>query len=268
MRIIFSRKGFDSGSGGVPSPILDGSLVSLPIPTNRRSVTTYGDIGLGDIVRDLTRGRLGASDFCHHDPDLGVGALGQVGRAQSHLNNNGVGAGDLFLFWGLYRRAARTPAGYRYIPGAPNEHRIFGWLLIGEVVCLGPDGTWAIDEHPRLRAHPHCRPGWKDNNTLYLAAEALRIGGKALDLPGAGVFPRPSDALRLSAHSRPTSLWNVPRWLNPRHGGVGMTYHSDAKRWADATVQTVAKGQEFVASAGERPDAAAWLEALFDEARQ
>jgi len=33
MKVILSRKGFDSGSGGIPSPILtNGDLVSLPIP--------------------------------------------------------------------------------------------------------------------------------------------------------------------------------------------------------------------------------------------
>ncbi len=33
MQIILSRKGFDSASGGGPSPILpDGTLLSLPIP--------------------------------------------------------------------------------------------------------------------------------------------------------------------------------------------------------------------------------------------
>ena len=33
MRIILSRKGFDSANGGYPSPIMpDGRMVSLPIP--------------------------------------------------------------------------------------------------------------------------------------------------------------------------------------------------------------------------------------------
>jgi len=33
MRIILSRKGFDSGSGGCPSPIFpDGSMFAMPIP--------------------------------------------------------------------------------------------------------------------------------------------------------------------------------------------------------------------------------------------
>ena len=33
MKIIISRKGFDSGSGGFPSPIMpDGTLLTTPIP--------------------------------------------------------------------------------------------------------------------------------------------------------------------------------------------------------------------------------------------
>ena len=35
MKIILSRKGFDSGYGGMPSPILpDGTMLSMPIPSN------------------------------------------------------------------------------------------------------------------------------------------------------------------------------------------------------------------------------------------
>ena len=37
MKIILSRKGFDSSNGGCPSPILpDGTLLSMPIPSNDR----------------------------------------------------------------------------------------------------------------------------------------------------------------------------------------------------------------------------------------
>jgi hypothetical protein len=56
VHIIFSRKGLDAGSGGVASPILDDAPTSIPIPTSRRSATTYSDLGLGDIVHDLTPG--------------------------------------------------------------------------------------------------------------------------------------------------------------------------------------------------------------------
>jgi hypothetical protein len=34
MKVILSRKGFDSGYGGIPSPVLpDGTMLSLPIPS-------------------------------------------------------------------------------------------------------------------------------------------------------------------------------------------------------------------------------------------
>ena len=49
MKIILSRKGFDSSCGGVASPILPGGeIVSLPIPERPGTVTsktrTYGQI--------------------------------------------------------------------------------------------------------------------------------------------------------------------------------------------------------------------------------
>ena len=35
MKVILSRKGFDSQYGGYPSPVLpDGRMISLPIPSN------------------------------------------------------------------------------------------------------------------------------------------------------------------------------------------------------------------------------------------
>jgi len=47
MKVILSRKGFDSQYGGMPSPILpDGTLLSLPIPSktdmNYNIKTEYG----------------------------------------------------------------------------------------------------------------------------------------------------------------------------------------------------------------------------------
>lgn len=45
MKIIISRKGFDSGYGGVASPIMsDGSMTSISIPG--MSFTSYRDIEL------------------------------------------------------------------------------------------------------------------------------------------------------------------------------------------------------------------------------
>lgn len=74
LRIIFSRKGFDTGSGGAPSPIIDGRPVSLPIPTKRRSMISYEDLGLGD------------DHLCHEYP-MFIGdrcAFGQCSTAFRH----------------------------------------------------------------------------------------------------------------------------------------------------------------------------------------
>lgn len=75
MKIILSRKGFDSTSGGVPSPILpDGRMVSLPMP-DRHSPVRYGGIGgngreIASLVSRLTRGRIRSNARAHLDPDV------------------------------------------------------------------------------------------------------------------------------------------------------------------------------------------------------
>jgi len=72
MKIILSRKGFDSVSGGCPSPILtDKRMVSLPIP-DKWSPIRYKDISwqeynLGTLVSDLTGGRVASSHSAHLD---------------------------------------------------------------------------------------------------------------------------------------------------------------------------------------------------------
>ena len=111
-KIILSRKGFDSANGGMPSPILpDGSLLSLPIPFDEESLK-YADLFFGDksyqeIIRELKPGF--NKEKCHLDPDLYPkimnnrhemwnACFGQSHAAQTHLENNKVDAGDIFLF--------------------------------------------------------------------------------------------------------------------------------------------------------------------------
>ena len=79
MRLILSRKGFDSSAGGCPSPVLpDDSLCVLPIP-DRQSRIRYDDVlfekrRLGKIARDLTGGRIRGGDGAHLED--GGAALG------------------------------------------------------------------------------------------------------------------------------------------------------------------------------------------------
>lgn len=275
MKLILSRKGFDSSSGGVPSPIFpDGRMVSLPIP-DKNSIVSYGEIyyageSLGPLVFHLTNGRLYPHYRAHIDPDLVHDSLprlpgwrpifGQTGQAQSHLRNNGVGLGDLFLFFGLFRRVEAINGSYRWIREARPCHVIWGWLQVGEVLLLGnarPQGyEWA-------EYHPHFNRGADPNNAVYLASSHLEIDNQAEDLPGAGIFPCFSLGRQLTApDSEILSTWDLPSWFYPEGNRTPLTYHTDMQRWqrrGDRTeLKSVARGQEFVLDCDEYSKAVQW----------
>jgi Nucleotide modification associated domain 3 len=69
----------------------------------------------------------------------------------SVLANQGVQAGDLFIFWGLFRPVENV--GRWQFVGKP-EHRIWGWLQIADIIELGADGSHAVEERPWLSDHP------------------------------------------------------------------------------------------------------------------
>lgn len=227
-RVIFSRKGFDSASGGAPSPIVDGQPITLPIPTTSDggitypSRTTYDSIGLGDLIEQTMRGKtrkIARHDLCHHDPFYSEGqfAFGQEGAAQSHLERQSVGKGDVFLFFGLFREGREAP-----------HHRIFAYMKIADILRPGQDACpeWASD-------HPHFldldQKIWKTNNTVYVG-------------PGA-MAARAHGPLRLTAPGRSSSIWRAPPWLRT----AGLTYHENQDRWHDdGCLTTVGRGQEFV----------------------
>ena len=215
---------------------------------------------------------------CHLDPDLNADALprlpgwrpafGQVEKAQRHLENQGVGPGDLFLFFGWFR-AVETDNGstWRYVPDAPPVHRLFGWLQVSEVVPIVGTLKRARSERPWLSRHPHLNRHW-DNNTVYVAREWLDIEGLS-ERSGAGLFSGSGDRLRLTApDSRSWGKWRLPLWFYPPGSRPMLSYHYDSKRWRRRKpwvyVKTVGRGQEFVFDADAIPEANVWLRSLFD----
>ena len=274
MKIIISRKGFDSSSGGKPSPIFpDGTALSLPIPY-LGSPTAFNDVrwrdrSLGPIVECLTNGRVKGRNRCHLDPDLNADALprlpgwrpafGQVEKAQSHLENQGVGPGDLFLFFGWFRDVEPVNgAAWRYVPNAPHVHRLFGWLQVSEVVPVVGTLKRARTERPWLSRHPHLRRHW-DYNTVYIASETLNVEGLTTR-SGAGLFDGNGERLTLTAQrSANRSRWRLPSWFFPQGGSPVLSYHYDKKLWSRrepwAYVNTVGRGQEFVFDADGIPEA-------------
>ncbi|WP_192036661.1 hypothetical protein [Halomonas sp. YLGW01] len=279
MKLILSRKGFDTAAGGVPSPIFpDGRLLSLPIP-DARSTVAYDDIvhegaSLGPLVAELTRGRIASGQGAHLDPDLLADSLprrpgwrpvfGQMGQAQSHLRNQGVGPGDLFLFFGLFRRVERREGAWRWVRDARPCHLLWGWMQVDEVVSLAdgwpPGLEWARD-------HPHAHRLEAAGNTLYLARPRLVLDGVADGLPGAGVFTHDAPARRLTApEAERVSDWALPPGFYPGDGQPPLSYHADPGRWrlhADhVALKAVARGQEFVLDGSAYPEARAWAEEL------
>ncbi len=227
-KLVLSRKGFDSSAGGCPSPIFsDGTMYSLPIPGGGHSPASYrdlhhGKINIGQVVEDLTRGRWEGWELPHLDPDLRPDAIprrdgwrglfGQAGAAATHLERQGVGSGDLFLMFGLFRRVEETRTGWTFIRGEPQQHVLWGWLQIEQVHRVDD-----ISNDPRFRwAHYHDHFGRPrdPSNTLYLATRRLDLE-TATAVPGSGVFPKLDDRLVLTKPGGPVSRWRLPRWFFP-----------------------------------------------------
>ncbi|RXZ64347.1 Nmad3 family putative nucleotide modification protein [Pelagerythrobacter rhizovicinus] len=234
MRIVLSRKGFDSTSGGGPSPIVGGRPLSLPIPATEHSRTTYGSLGLGEHAARASRGRFGADDLCHHDPMFlpdGTCLFGQCGAAQTHLANRGIGAGDVFLFFGLFRDEET---------GEPH-HRIFGYLEVARRIDLARCDAATL-AGLRDRGHPHAIAMHGRNDAIYRGRGRAAAGAPEL--------------LRLTVPGGPPSLWRRPEWL--RRGGL--SYHDRADRWLrGGQLRAVSRGQEFVADVGRRKAPREWL---------
>jgi hypothetical protein len=274
MRVIISRKGFDSAAGGCPSPIVDGRPYSLPIPSGgHKTGVRFADLPyeLGSMLNDLSKDQRRSAEHCHLDPDLDPralrrlkgwrGAFGQCASSQSHLSNQGVTRGDLFLFFGLFRHVERVNGRWRFV--GPREHRLFGWLQIDHVLAVGSDSKPSLRTFPWLRDHPHVDQtfGWGDDNTIYVGTKALEVPGVSPSLPGWGLFPK---GLTLTAPGqRLTSVWSVPDWLNPKRGGTGCTFNPPQRFSKNGRLRSPGRGQEFVADITGRRDAKAWLNKLF-----
>lgn len=160
--------------------------------------------------------------------------FGQHSAAQTHLERQGVGVGDVFVFFGLFAEEETDEP----------HHRIFGYLQVENVVALSA----GIPADLINLAHPHALEMHGSNDVIW------RGGGR--------VANRASDALRLSVPGGPPSLWQRPAWL--KHGGL--SYHDRADRWLRAgRLKSVARGQEFVADIGRRKAPREWLKKIIAE---
>ncbi len=214
MKIILSRKGFDAENGGIPSPVLpDGTMLSLPIPCDcdqAYSSMNYNGLSFYKIIKDL-KARKCYSSCGHLDPDLRGDihkklpkkwkpVFGQADAAQSHLENQNVTIGDIFMFFGWFRKTEIDNGNLKYEKGTKDAHMLFGYLQIGKIVqgMDKMDYSW----------HPHSYR-WGKNDTMYVASDRLIIDDEDTGLPGAGVF-KYSDELVLTMPGMAKSRWKLP----------------------------------------------------------
>ncbi|MCA9319056.1 hypothetical protein KDA06_05480, partial [Candidatus Saccharibacteria bacterium] len=233
-------KGFDTKFGGGPSPIIEGRPVSLPIPGSNGETTTYAERGLAGVVALASRGKHGGETACHDDPMFADGKcwLGQVGAAQGHLRNKGIGSGDVFVFFGLYAE-----------PGTGEKHhRVFGYMQVeatGSPQEIARDKAWLAPPRP----HPHFHGEWHRNNAVWF--------GKGQTARNAGQELR----LTLPGETR-WSRWRVPDWMHARRP----SYLAGDWRWIDRrTLDARGVWQEAVCDIGKAEKPRRWLDGIIAE---
>lgn len=260
MKVILSRKGFDSAYGGYPSPILpDGRLISLPIPSS--DVMKYSDLKLEknksyfDLMKDLKPKikydkkwhEITKDTKCHLDPDIYTDILkreedwkacfGQINQSQSHLLNEGVKCGDLFLFFGWFRQTILKNGKFSFHKSAPNLHIIFGYLQIWKTIQVNnkteiPD--W-------MKYHPHVMDEYRkknSTNTIYITRKNLFWNER---ISGAGIF-KFNKELVLTKQGLTRSKWDLPNFFKD----VKISRHSEKSWKPEGYFKSVDIGQEFI----------------------
>lgn len=274
MKLIFSRKGIDSQyrPRGIKeaSPILpDGTMISFPIPASWKDgkyvdegipykkvlINQEGFGNLYSLMLALNPTSKSSSikdkppfnetALCHFDPDLPsdgkhIGAFGQAGGATTHLENNRVEVGDVFLFYGTFKHTVSEGKQLQFDKDHPR-HVIFGYLQVGEI--------WQGGELPEgiRNNHPHIINKSYANNRIYIASERLTFMPES---QGWGTLPfHEKRALTKIGYRK--SLWEIPAFFGSK--AIEISNHKDRNRFTTVgnyvRLQTVGIGQEFVVTA-------------------
>jgi hypothetical protein len=269
-KFSLSRKGFDSSSGGIPSPIINGKYLPLPIP-EAGSGCFYKDLYYMPLKKDLLSilFELGARQFseCHMDPNLRpslyglkenegwLPAFGQDSAALSHLvKGKQFGQNSVFIFFGQFRETETDRKGkLRFTPGTKPFHAIYGFMEVGDRYAT--ENTLPKSVMRKYRWHPHVRNRRKNyytpNSTLFLPAEKSAHKFKKTW----GLF-KYDPALRLSVEGKTLRTWNLPQALRSQQ----LSYFSNSQTQEE--IKSPGRGQEFVGEMNE--EVISWLNELIN----
>jgi hypothetical protein len=263
-KVVLSRKGFDSAAGGDYSPFdpQTGRYVVLPIPVDDEEIKIYNPLKYEEIhikgnyldgypetnLKSLMKvmekkatikikGEKKQSEYAHFDPWLGdcpwlagdsnhsIGAFGQIGMPQQHLDKQKVREDSLFLFFSRFKPMKSIGQNRENIivPDIGDENLkeglyfIYGWLKVKKVIQQYGD----IQDDNQLSRHPHATQAYfdkedrvvrKKSNTIYIADELLFPDDT---IPGCGYFPRLNKDLCLTASDQGQEKWIPSRWRLP-----------------------------------------------------
>lgn len=263
MKIILSRKGFDSSAGKQANPIMpDGTLLSLPIPEEEDadvySLLQWKGMSYYDIIHSLnSKTHLLPDSKCHLDPDLRYDvkerqegwrpAFGQMRTSLTHLRNQKVSIGDLFLFFGWFRETEIKEGRLRYKKNGLEAHIIYGYMQIGEIIERKEDTPKWLKEHP----HFSYEQSWSINkNALFLPTEKLSIHPS---ISGCGTLNYRKDRV-LTKDGFSRQYWDLPQFFKE----VNISYNK--KSWLNNCFKSAGRGQEFVMDA--TPQIIEWVKRI------
>ena len=273
MRIVLSRKGFDSAAGGAPSPVLKGKMLSLPIPEKAGKGDAPDDLGKAqwqkydklNLPSEVKKYCRKQSVYCHLDPDIREDfynkkpqdwrpAFGQCGAAGGHLihrlnlqretNDFADMEPVLFLFFGLFRDYTHRCGDYKKNFDGEEFHAIWGYMVARSYIVIS-----SSNKEKCFSWHPHTKMEKHDNNILF-------IGEK----DECGTFGYCDELVLTDLNLRRSSKskWkiNALPWFNRlKDGSVNMSYHLDTNKCFPADDRPYFQsrpgyGQEFVVSPG------------------
>jgi hypothetical protein len=285
MKIIFSKKGFDTSFGKKPSPIFpDGGMISLPIPDDFSNCPYAAIASPHPSFPSMEQllSALGCKDnlargTAHLDPDLRPEAkarlagwrpvLGQSGSALGHLMKHGVTQDDIFLFYGLFQEVSVEPGGRLRFKGKKRQI-IWGWLQVAEFYYIHE--IFKQKKFVWLNDHPHMQACTRKDDAVFISGDSLRLPSARLQgLPGAGVFDRIRPELVLSyPEGNSFTNWRLPEFFYPFPDKTPLTYHDNKKHWHKKDgycyLDRVSIGQEFILPDEYMPELGEWLHMLFE----
>ena len=261
LKIILSRKGVDSGNCKASNLVLFNNLgqseiIMIPIPNDDDKIAYKDIIFSRNYERDLyTKGYLKSfninlSSYCHLDPNLAnyyedlkfLGSVGQVGSSQTHLENQRIKVGDIFIFFGRFEFQKISTDSVETI--MKDKHVMFGYLQIGEIIypnkLTKQERDFYEKKYPWITTQPHWNfEKYKDieNNCIYVARDKCSFDE---NIKGYGVFEF-NENLILTKKGKSISQWKLPRPLRR----LNISYHDKSNRkWN--YFQSAVRGQEFV----------------------